>query len=133
MLQSWHALKLQLGQKRPSGGAGRAAPCAASPGCWKLPLPQLAALSRGGTSAPGLRPWALSSGETPSPAHFASARVWGMRAWWLQVAAEQLPVGEPGDARRRQPRPEVSAAEVCVDFPAAPPERVGGTCPPLVL
>lgn len=127
MLQSWHALKLQLGQKRPRGGARAAGGSATAP---------LAAQRRGwDLGSGGLQPWARSSGETPPPppspvlriSHLA--RVWGMRAWWLQGAAELI-VGEPGEARRRQPRPEVSAAEVCVDFPAAPPERVGGTCPP---
>ena len=51
MLQSWHALKLQLGQKQPGGGAGRAAPCAASSGCWR-PLP----LSSKAVGAAGPRP-----------------------------------------------------------------------------
>ncbi|XP_046535029.1 uncharacterized protein LOC124248700 [Equus quagga] len=68
---------------------------------------QLAAERRGRTSAPGRRPWARSPGETPSPAHFAAALEWGMRARWLQVAAEQLPGGERGEARGRQPRPEI--------------------------
>lgn len=51
MLQSWHALKLQLGQKRPSGGARRAARCAASSGCWRLSL-----LSSQPSAAAGPRP-----------------------------------------------------------------------------
>ena len=124
MLQSWQALKLQLGQNRPSRRVVRAAPCAASPSTWGRPPlsspPGAAAGPRlrdsgSGRARPGETP------PTPSPAPFAAALVQGMRARQLQVtAAEQLPVGERGEARGRQPRPEVSAAEVCVGFPAAP-------------
>lgn len=108
MLQSWHALKLQLGQKQPSGGAERPAPCAASRGRWRRPL-----LSSPPSAAAGPRPRDFDPERPrperpPSPAHFAAARVWGMRAWWLQVAADQLPVGERGEARGRQPRPEMA-------------------------
>lgn len=56
VLQTWQALKLQLGQKRPSGGAGRGAPCAASPGGWgRSPLsspPSAAARPRPQDSGP---------------------------------------------------------------------------------
>lgn len=67
MLQSWQALKLQLGQKRPSRGVVRAAPCAASPSGWgRQPLsspPGAAAGPRPQDSGSGrARP-----GETPPP------------------------------------------------------------------
>nr|XP_035958963.1 uncharacterized protein LOC118542665 [Halichoerus grypus] len=106
VLQSWHALKTATRTETTRRRSGRAAPCAASPGCWRRPLhssqPSAAAGPRPRDSGPGrARP-----GETPSPAHFAAAPVWGMRARWLQVAAEQLPVGERGEARGRQLRPE---------------------------
>lgn len=107
------------------------------PGLLEASAAQLVAGRGGRTSAPGLRPRGLRPrrpGETPSPAHFAAALVRGMRARWPRVAAEQLRARERrGEARGRQPRPEVSAAEVCVAFPAAALERVGGTSPPLVL
>lgn len=111
-------------RRRPARGA-------ASPGWWRrLPL------SSRPRAAAGPRPWtpnpARSLREAPGLADFSAAGVWGMRAWWFQVAAKQLPVGERGEARGRQPRPEVSAAEVCVGFLAAPPERVGGSGPPAV-
>lgn len=93
MLQSWHALKLQLRQKRPSAGAGRAARCAVSLGCWRRLL-----LSSPTSAVAGPRPRdpgpGRASRQRPQSCHFAAAPVWGMRARWLQVAAEQLPVGE---------------------------------------
>lgn len=129
MLQSWHALKLQLGRKRPGGGARRAAqhPRAGGGG-----YRSARGRARRRDLGPGLRTRARSLREAPGLADFSAAGVWGMRAWWFQVAAKQLPVGERGEARGRQPRPEVSAAEVCVGFLAAPPERVGGSGPPAV-
>lgn len=53
VLQTWQALKLQLGQKRPSGGAGRGAPCAASLGGWGRSQPSAAAGPRPLDSGPG--------------------------------------------------------------------------------
>ena len=134
LLQTWQALKLQLGQKRPSGGAGRGAPCAASPGGWgRSPLsspPSAAARPRPQDSGPGRarpvetsQPYASRSG---SGAGNASAPAPGHRR-------EAATCRKGGEKRGRQPRPEVSAAEVCVGFSVAPLERVGGLSPALVL
>ncbi|XP_015426004.1 PREDICTED: uncharacterized protein LOC102761440 [Myotis davidii] len=72
------------------------APGAASPGGRRwLPLsspPFAAAGPRPSDSGPG-----RTGLRRPGFAHFTAALLRGMRAWWLQVAAEQLPVGEPGE------------------------------------
>lgn len=82
MLQTWQALKLQLGQKRPSGGAGRGAPCATSLGDWGRSPPSAAALPRPRDSGPGRarpvetsQPYAFRDGSgagnasAPAPGH----------------------------------------------------------------
>ena len=82
VLQTWQALKLQLGQKRPSGGAGRGAPCATSLGDWGRSPPSAAALPRPRDSGPGRarpvetsQPYAFRGGSgagnasAPAPGH----------------------------------------------------------------
>lgn len=134
MLQSCHALKTasRTEAARPSRTRGTER---SVPGLLVAATAQLAAESGGRNSTPDSDPGRAGCQDPPLAdlAHFTAALGWGMRARWPQVAAEQLLEGERSEARGRQPRPEVSAAEVCVGSSAAPPARVGGTYTPLLL
>lgn len=74
MLQSWHALKLQVGQKQPSRGAERAALSAASRGegchCSASSQAQRPDLR------PALRPWARSPERDSFPFLRISQQRW---------------------------------------------------------
>lgn len=132
MLQSWHALKLQLGPKRPGGGAGarrRAQPPRAAGGgrC----------TARRGARRPHLRPGtpapAPSPGRDPQPCAFRSCAGAGN-------ASAVAPGRRGAAARARERRGEGAAGSArskCSRslrrFPRRSLERVGGTSPPLVL
>lgn len=132
MLQSWHALKLQVGQKQPSRGAGRAGRAGRSiPALLKVAETQ--AYSHISTLDPDPR------ARLPPRHPFSLLRIsqlqlaWGMRApWWLSSGRPEAAAGGRAsrEVRGREPGPEVRVAEVCVGSPAAPLERVGGSSPP---
>ena len=127
MLQSWQALKLQLGQNRPSRRVVRAAPCAASQSTWGR---------RGGrTSAPGLRLRARSPGRDPphpQPCAFRGGAGTGNAS--APAPGHRRGAAACGRARRGEGA-AASARSKCSRslrrFPRRSLERVGGLSPTL--
>lgn len=117
MLQSWRALQLQLGQRQARGGAGRSIP-----GPPEVATAQLATARSGWPSARGLRPRAHRPPETRVCA-FHSCAAEGNASLVAPGRRGAAARGRAWRARGRQPRPEVSAVEVCVGFLAAPPNE----------